>query len=837
MNSIVSKLETHRLPPHALPQIEANTTCFHCDLPVTTGERYRVSFEGKTRSLCCAGCEAVAQTILDAGLDAYYRERTAAPSTSPSVIDRNVDALFDLKAIQAQYVTSPDADTRSADLYIDGITCSACVWLAESALAKSPGVTQASVNHVTHRATIVWRVNESSLGEILNTLTRVGLAGQPSSAANDFVARRKARRHALIELGVALLSMMQVMMFTLPLYFSATDDVTLEARLLMGWAALVLTLPAILYSARKFFTGAWRDLRNRRVSMDLPVALAIAATFGASSIALFQGTGVMYFDSISMFIFLLLAARYLESWARESSLTLIERLTNAAPAAAWVMPAYPHNRDGSMVAVAELKVGHVIRVASGEMVAADGVIVEGTSDFDESLLSGESHPLKRGTGEALMGGSLNLAGPIFMRVTRTGDKSVAALLRGLTEQALASRPKLSVLSDRVARWIAPITIGLAVISALVWLGIDPSMSFPVAVAVLAVTCPCALALAVPAAQALATTRLAQEGLLIVRADTLEKIARATDIVFDKTGTVTTGHITIDSIELLGSLDRWQVLAAATALEAGSLHPIARALQQASRATDGGETTATATAIKLNSVGGAGVEGDIDGTGYRLGHQLFVQQLVGHAASVTNASTGSLFLGRRGEWLAAFTLSDPLKADAHETIAALCRRDMTIHLLSGDRYDFVENVATKLEINKLNVKARQTPEQKLDYAADLKQRGARIIAVGDGVNDAPLLGRADVSIAIGSGADLTRLTADAVLLSPNLRPLLTAQSVARKMVRIIHQNFYWAIAYNLIAIPLAMMGKISPAEAAIGMALSSMAVVANSLRLMRRGQAD
>ena len=837
MNSIVSKLETHRLPPQALPEIEANTDCFHCDLPVTTGERYRVSFEGKTRSLCCAGCEAVAQTILDAGLDAYYRERTAAPSTSPSVIDRNVDALFDLKVIQAQYVTSPDADTRSADLYIDGITCSACVWLAESALAKSPGVTQASVNHVTHRATIVWRANESSLGEILNTLTRVGLAGQPSGAANDFAARRKARRQALIELGVALLSMMQVMMFTLPLYFSATDDVSLEARLLMGWAALVLTLPAILYSARKFFTGAWRDLRNRRVSMDLPVALAIAATFGASSIALFQGTGVMYFDSISMFIFLLLAARYLESWARESSLTLIERLTNAAPAAAWVMPAYPHNRDGSMVAVAELKVGHVIRVASGEMVAADGVIVEGTSDFDESLLSGESHPLKRGTGEALMGGSLNLAGPVFMRVTRTGDKSVAALLRGLTEQALASRPKLSALSDRVARWIAPVTLGLSLLSALVWLMVDPAMSFPVAVAVLAVTCPCALALAVPAAQALATTRLAQEGLLIVRADTLEKIARATDIVFDKTGTVTTGHITIDSIELLGSLDRWQVLAAATALEAGSLHPIARALQQASRANDGGETTTTATAIKLNSVGGAGVEGDIDDTGYRLGHQLFVQQLVGHAASVTNASTGSLFLGRRGEWLAAFTLSDPLKADAHETIAALCRRDMTIHLLSGDRYDFVEKVATTLEINKLNVKARQTPEQKLDYAAALKQRGAQIIAVGDGVNDAPLLGRADVSIAIGSGADLTRLTADAVLLSPNLRPLLTAQSVARKMVRIIHQNFYWAIAYNLIAIPLAMMGKISPAEAAIGMALSSMAVVANSLRLMRRGRVD
>ena len=837
MNAIASTLEPSTRPARASTECDADCACFHCGLPVTTGDSYRIRFDGKMRALCCVGCEAVAQTILDAGLDAYYRERTAVPETTPAAPRMNVDALFDLNAIQAQYVMSPDADTRSVDLYIDGITCSACVWLAESALAKTPGVTQASVNQVTHRATVAWRAGESSLREVLNALARVGLAGKPSSAANDFAARRKARRHALIELGVALLSMMQVMMFTLPLYFSAADDVSIEARLLMGWAALVLTLPAILYSARKFFSGAWRDLRNLHVSMDLPVAIAIVATFGASCIALYQGTGVMYFDSISMFIFLLLAARYLESWARESSLTLIEQLTNAAPAAAFLVPAYPQGRDGSIVAVAALKTGQVIRIATGEMVAADGVIVEGSSDFDESLLSGESHPLLRVVNDTLMGGSLNLGGPVFMRVTRTGDKSVAALLRGLTEQALASRPRLSALSDRVARWIAPVTLGLSAISALVWLAIDPAMSFPVAVAVLAVTCPCALALAVPAAQAIATTRLAREGLLIVRPDTLEKIARATDIVFDKTGTVTTGHITIEAIDLLGSLDRAQVLVAAEALEAGSLHPIARALQHAWRENDPNATVTMPIASKLSSVAGAGVEGEIDLATWRLGHQLFVQQLVGHAAPATDALTGSLFLGRRGEWLAAFSLSDPLKPDARAAVTALHQRGLTVHLLSGDRHDFVEQVATSLDIDSSNVKARQTPQQKLDYAASLKQRGAQLIAVGDGVNDAPLLGRADVSIAIGSGADLTRLTADAVLLSPNLQPLLTAQIVAHKMVRIINQNFYWAIAYNLIAIPLAVIGKISPAEAAIGMALSSLAVIGNSLRLMLRDRAN
>ena len=831
-----------------MPAREADRECFHCGLPVTTGRQFRIGFDGQQRSLCCAGCEAVAQTILDAGLDAYYRERTSNPGVSPAERRQSVavDALFDLNAVQSQYVAAPDSHTRTADLYVDGITCSACVWLAESALARVPGVTRAAVNQTTHRASVAWNAGETSLTALLSALKGVGLAGQPAAAATDLAARRKSRRRALIELGVALLSMMQVMMFTLPLYFSGPGEVSPEARQLMGWAALVLTLPAIVYSARSFFAGAWRDLRQpdwRNVTMDLPVALAIAAIFGSSCVALFSGTGEMYFDSISMFIFLLLAARYLESSARESSLALIERLTNAVPAAAWCLPGFPHDRSGATVAVAELEAGQVIRVANGERVAADGFIVEGSSDFDESLLSGESQPLTRGPGGMLMGGSLNLGAPVLMQVTRVGAQSVAANLRHLTEQALAARPKLAEFADRVARWIAPGTLVLSAAAGLAWLAIDASMSFPVAVAVLAVTCPCALALAVPAAQALATTRLAREGLLIARADTLEKIARATDIMFDKTGTLTSGRIAIESVQLFGALDRTEVMRVAVALEDGSAHPIARALalalatSDAKRAEGSADQRGAVGATNLHCASGAGVEGDIDAVTYRLGHRDFVQQLIGQAAAAidtVDTSAASLFLGRRGEWLAAITLADPLKTDARETIANLRDRGLIVHLLSGDRQDRVAQVALALGVENSRCHAGLSPAQKVDYAATQKQGGAQTIAVGDGVNDAPLLGYASVSIAIGSGADLTRLTADAVLLSPNLQPLVTAHAVARKMVRIIRQNFGWAIAYNLIAIPLAVIGRISPAEAAIGMALSSLAVVVNSLRLMRRG---
>ncbi|MEO8101494.1 MAG: heavy metal translocating P-type ATPase [Betaproteobacteria bacterium] len=840
MSTFATPLEEHMLARDAPSRDEAGAQCFHCGLPVSTGARFAIAFDGHTRPLCCAGCEAVARTILDAGLDAYYRERTATPGVAAGISaapDAAVEALFDLTAIQAQYVMAPDALTRSADLYIEGITCSACVWLAESALARHPGVTRAAVNQITHRASVTWHTGETSLAALVGALQHVGLGGLPATSPENFAARRRHRRRALIALGVALLSMMQVMMFTLPLYFSAADDVSAEARRLMGWAALVLTLPAVLYSARTFFAGAWRDFRIGHASMDLPVALAIVATFGSSCIALYRGAGAMYFDSISMFIFLLLAARYLESWARESSLALIERLTNAAPAVAWVLPAYPGDHGGNSIAVAELIAGQVIRVANGELVAADGSIVEGSGRFDESLLTGESQPVARGPGEWLIGGSLNLGGPVLMRVTRIGEQTVAASLRHLTEQALASRPKLTEFANRIARWVAPATLVLSAAAALAWLAVDASMSFPVAVAVLAVTCPCALALAVPAAQALATTRLAREGLLITRADTLEKFARATDMVFDKTGTVTTGQITIEAVQLFGALSQVEVIAIAAALEGGSPHPIARALARAhatgpDKPADRAADAAFATNLQL--MGGAGVEGEIDGVTYRLGHQLFVQQLVGQATPADDAYGASLYLGRRGEWLAAMTLADPLKSDACETIAQLGTRGLAVHLLSGDRQDRVEQVAAALAIDGTRVEARQTPVQKLDYANALKQRGARIVAVGDGVNDAPLLGAAHMSIAIGSGADLTRLTADAVLLSPHLRPLLTAHAVAQKMLRIIHQNFGWAIAYNVIAVPLAMSGRISPAEAAIGMALSSLAVVVNSLRLMRAG---
>ncbi len=803
----------------------AEANCFHCGLPVPSGTGYQVRFDGAYRPMCCVGCESVARTIIDNGMEAFYRERTAPPGAAPVPSPEEIfsDSLYALERVQAGYV-SAQGDLCSAELYVDGITCSACVWLAESALKREPGVSGAAVNQITHRASVTWDPLRTSLPSVLQSLKRVGLSGQPASAGAALVTRRKARRRALIELGVALLSMMQVMMFTVPLYFSAPGDVSPEALALMNWAAMVLTLPAVLYSARSFFAGAWRDiavLRLRRISMDLPITLAIVAGFASSCAALTAGHGETYFDSISMFVFLLLSARYLESSA-------IERLTNATPSVAWRISGDLHENTGASVPVADLQPGDVIRIANGEMAAADGIIIDGASEFDESLLSGESLPVARCAGDAVIGGSLNLGSPVFLRVTRAGRQSAAAMLRQLTEQAMAARPRLVLLADRIAKWIAPLTLAAAAGSAFIWFLIDPSRSLPVAVAVLAVTCPCALALAAPAAQALATSRLARDGLLITRADTLERIAAASDIVFDKTGTLTSGELAIESLDLLGPLDDASTLAVATALEHGSVHPIARALQRRYAAQmDAAEMPVVTGAV---AAPGYGVEGLMGGVRHRLGKRDYVSQIAGQPTTLPDSA--SLFLGRDGQWLAAFSTNDPLKPDAPGILGQLRNEGLRVHLLSGDSAERVNRLAAQIPVDAGLVRAGCLPEGKLAYAEQLIASGRQVIAVGDGVNDGPLLGRAQVSIAMGRGADLTRLTADAVLMSGHLAPLLTARRTARRMNSVIRQNFVWAAAYNAIAVPLAMMGWLSPAWAAIGMAASSIVVVANSLRLLR-----
>jgi P-type Cu2+ transporter len=817
----MSILEMPLVPTGDLFHSHADTAraCFHCGLPVLRDAKFGVTFDGSFRPMCCVGCEAVARTIMDAGLGDYYCARSAMPDVNGFATNAHL-SRFDLPAIQSNYVASTDAgELKSAAFYIDGVTCNACLWLAESALKRVPGVMSASVNYITHRAEVKWRDAETTLASIIDAVTRVGLRAMPVAAAERQVSRARERRTLFIRLGVALLAMMQVMMFTVPLYFTAADDISYEARRLMQWASLLLTLPVVLYAAKPFWQGALRDLRTRHLSMDAPVALAIASTFSTSLWSLFTEQGALYFDSISMFVFLLLASRYLESSIRDRALSRIERLTNAVPAVATQLICYPASRKSSEITSAALNAGDVILVPTGHIVAADAVLLEGASELDEAIITGESRPVKVGVGSKLIGGTLNLGAPLIARVTHIGTASTLAIIARLAERSLGERPQLTALTDRVARIVAPVLIMLACLAGVVWFFIDSAQSFNVAVAVLAVTCPCAIALAAPLAYTSATLTISKNGLLIARGHVLEVLPTITDVVFDKTGTLTTGQLVITDIKTAEGITRDEVLAIATALETGAAHPIAHAIKKLA------PSSGTMAAQQLRLIPGGGVEGVIDGNIYRLGNRAF--------ACLEPSDDDAFVLSCDGQWLATFEVEDALKADALKTIASLQQTGLTVHLLSGDRALRVKNVAQELGINDGHTLAAQTPSQKLAYLEQLRKAGCHVAMIGDGVNDAPVLAAADVSIAMASGADLPRLTADAVLLSPKLATIVGAFQLARRTKRVIQQNFVWAILYNLIAIPLALVNVINPAWAAIGMGVSGLIVVLNSMRLLQR----
>jgi P-type Cu2+ transporter len=626
---------------------------------------------------------------------------------------------------------------------------------------------------------------------------------------------------------------MQVMMYAVPVYLSDAGDIAPEFEKLMRWASLLLTLPVVLVSARSFFSGAWRDFAHRRVGMDVPIALAIASAFGASAWATVAGRGEVYFDSLTMFVFLLLGARYLEAESRTRAVAAIERLSHPLPATAARVPRYPDSKETRMMASAALVPGDMVLVDSGSTIPTDGTIMEGTSEVNEALLSGEARPVSKRAGDAVVGGTLNVGSPLFVRISRVGADTMLAHIVRLADRALGEKPRLAQLADRIAGSFSLAVLILAAITALAWLSAGGELWFRNAISVLVVTCPCALALATPAALAAATGRLSGIGLLATRGHVLETFARVTDIVFDKTGTLTQNEMRIARIVTLGNLQEEKILLLAAALEQGSSHPLARELTGAARDTPGMPAVC---ATKLAHSAGEGVEGEIDGERLRIGTAAFVGALVGKplAQSAFPGHTHSqVLLGRSGEWLARIDLDDALRPDARVALDALRAAGARIHVLSGDVSAAVHATARELGLSAAdNVQAQATPQRKLDYVEALQRNGCVVAMVGDGINDAPVLAQAALSIAMGGGTDLARANADMVLLSGRLTALAEGLGVARMTRRIIRQNIAWAIVYNAIAVPLAMMGWISPWAAALGMSASSLLVVGNAARLHR-----
>jgi len=798
----------------------SQSACFHCGEKVPAGARYSIVYQGANQPACCIGCQAVGQTIIESGNSDYYRLRTDLPKTPEAALEelKNLK-LYDLPEVQSSFVKS-EGDLREANLILEGIVCAACVWLNERHLHQLPGVLAADINFSTHRARVQWDDSRIKLSDILKSIQDIGYLAYPFDSGRQEELFRKERNTAIRRLAIAGLGMMQVMMYAVPAYMAADGTMTSDIEALMRFASLILTTPVVFYSAWPFFQGAWRDLKLYRAGMDVPVALGVGAAYAASIYGTFIGSAEVYFDAVTMFVFFLLTGRFLEMSARKRSAEAAESLIKLIPAAAMRLPGYPTSREEELVGAVKLVAGEHVLIGPGESFPADGCVVEGYSSVDESLLTGESMPVVKHVSSNVIGGTINLESPLVVRVEKVGSDTVLSGIVRLLDRALAEKPRLAQIADRVAAWFVLVLLLVAASVAGIWYLVDASRAFWITVSVLVVSCPCALALATPTALTAALGRLTRLGLLSTRGHALETLAHATDFVFDKTGTLTTGKFSLLDMEVLRG-ERDSLLDMARALEQGATHPLAAALREAAG-------TGVLEADNLSYIPGRGVTGRIAGKTYRLGAPEFI----GDAPPRERFHDGVSLVGLADDAgvLAWFALGDALRPQARQLIDELRDLGVRLHLYSGDRAENVADLARQLGIE--DARGGMLPQDKLAAVRKLQQDGAIVAMTGDGVNDAPVLAQAQVSIAVDQGAEAAQAAADMVLLSSEIGRLADGVKLARKTQVVIKQNLFWSVFYNIIAIPAAAMGYVTPWMAGLGMSLSSLLVVLNAMRLSR-----
>jgi Cu2+-exporting ATPase len=797
-------------------------SCYHCGLPVSQDVEFRLNILDEERHFCCHGCLSVAQAIVANGLEDYYRYRTELPKTAEELVPEELHklALYDHSEVQKSFVHDEGGSIRQAALILEGITCAACIWLNERHLCQLPGVCTVSVNYASHRARVTWDDSQIKLSTILAEIRKLGYHAHPFNVQQQEELRQKQRKLDYRRMAVAGLCAAQVMMLAVALYAGEVQGMEPATYALLRWFSLLLTVPTMLYAALPFYQSAWSVLRRGRLNMDVPIVLGVVAGFFGSVWATVQGHGAVYYDTITMLVFFLLATRFLERSAREKSVEAAENLLRLVPA----MATRVTRGQQELVPVMDLAEGELILVRPGETIAADGVVAEGASSVDESLLTGESHPLPKSVGDKVIAGSINYESPLTIRVTGIGENTVLAGIARLLDRAQAEKPRLAQLADRVAAWF---TYALLLVVAGVGVGwgiVAPERAFGIVLAVLVVSCPCALSLAAPAAFAAAGSHLVARGVLLTRGHALETLARATHFVFDKTGTLTQGKPVLVQTIVLAELDAPTCLRIAGSLEQASEHPLARSFLEA---------VAGQRLMPVENAGnrpGYGVYGVIEGRRYTLGNAGMTPDM-----SLPHRDTAGLPPGATLIWLcdesralAVFVLADALRPQAGELVADLQRHGIGASILSGDAEPAVAYCAERLGIR--HWRAALTPEGKLAALRELQARGEVVAMVGDGINDAPVLAGAPVSIAMGSGTQMARASGDVVLLTENLMEIAHAHHMSRFTMKVIRQNFVWALAYNLLALPFAATGYLSPWLAALGMSVSSLVVVLNALRL-------
>ncbi|MCB1750930.1 MAG: heavy metal translocating P-type ATPase [Gammaproteobacteria bacterium] len=817
---------------------DAGQHCFHCTLPISATEKVDAEIDGRVQSFCCNGCRAVCEAIYNAGLEGFYRRTPeGTPLGPPPELPQEL-GFYDLDEVQEEFVDDL-GEVRDINLLVDGIHCAACVWLIENSLHAMPGVTQARVNLSGRKLHITWDNSRRKLSSIIGRLGQIGYSAVPYDPDTAEGRINRQNRNLLYRMAFAGFTMMNLLWISIALYSGADKG---EFRTLFHWVGFALATPTLLYSGYPFYKGAWSGLRNLHLGMDLPIAIGASVTYLYSIYVMLSGSpaGEVYYDTVVNFLFVILVGRYLEALSKTQAVASTQRLLDLQPRVVTLL------RQGAekIVPIRSVKPGDTILVKPGERIPVDGLIREGNSSVDEAILTGESGGVGKNIGDPVSAGTINGTGALVITVEGVLKNTALGRIIRLVEEAQASKAPIQCMADRVVPWFVAVTIGLATVTFIWWLERDLETALMAATAVLIITCPCAFGLATPMAIAVASGLGARHGILVRNGEVLEALSAINHFVFDKTGTLTEGRMRVTSV-LTGS-ENWSVGDAAmgaetrdvlqqlAALERYSEHPIAAAV--IASVEDAGLSIPASAVEEFEYRPGFGIGALLQGRRVVAGTAAWMvdrgvslnPHFDSESARLEALGIGCLRFAVDGEERAVIALEDRVREDAPALIDALKRDGMDVTLLSGDRRTAAEMIARRL--GGMQVIAEVLPEQKDQVIGGLQADNQRVAMVGDGVNDAPALVRADVGIALGSGTDVSIASADIILISSELEKVRLAAALSRRTLRTIRQNIGISITYNLIMVPLAMMALITPLVAAVSMPISSLLVIANAARI-------
>jgi Cu2+-exporting ATPase len=806
----------------------ANGVCYHCGLPIAPDADYRSVLEGAERRFCCFACQSVCEAIHEAGLQGYYQRTPEGALLGPPPEPPKDVEIYDFDEVQCEFTTC-SGDIRDIHLLVEGIHCAACVWLIERSLKRTPGVLSADVNLAAKRLHLRWDNRQNKLSDLIRALARIGYSAVPYDPESAEGSIKKANRAMLYRLFFAGFAMMNMMWISIALYSGANED---EFRQFFHWMGLALATPTLFYAGYPFYRGAFGGLRAGHLTMDMPIAFGLSVTYVYSVYVTVTASAVgeVYFDIVTNLTFIILIGRYLEGMFRHQALSATKRLMELQPRVAIVM------RDGQeqMTPIRGVKPGDQVLIKPGHKVPVDGMVLEGHSAVDESMLSGESVPVSKAVGAQVSAGTVNTSGALLVEVgSLLQDTTLSKIIR-LVEEAQSSKAPIQRLADTIVPWFVLVTLICAGLTFFLWHGESFEIALMAGTSVLIITCPCALGMATPMSIAVASGLGAKHGILVKNGLVLETLSKVTHFVFDKTGTLTEGKMSVAQLHVVAGSDMQQVLRDTAAVERYSEHSVAKAIVAEADARELGYRDIAVSGF--HATAGLGVAANVAGQAVLLGSAEWLTRngvalddsLLAQAHELEAQAMSCVHVAQNGKHVAILALADRLRGDALQLVNELRAEGIAMTLLSGDRRTVAEAVARQL--GGMEVIAEVLPQDKDRVIQELQHKGAVVAMVGDGINDAPALIRADVGIALGSGTDVSVESADIVLMHNELEKVRQAVQLSRRTLLTIKQNIGLSFVYNAIMVPLAMMAMVSPLVAAITMPISSLVVIGNAARI-------